>query len=85
MVVTKHADSAPLQPDFGLRHPIGFTNLDKLVFRQSKVTRRDVLEYYNQVADYLLPWLKDRPLSARLQSDAGGEACRLDRRRFVQR
>lgn len=63
----------PKGPDFKLRHPVEFTHLDKLVYRQAKVTKQNVLEYYDKIAEYLLPWLKDRPLSTRLQADLGGK------------
>lgn len=67
--VAKTVDKGPKQPDFRVKHPIHFENLDKLIFRQAKVTKRDVLEYYDKLAEYLLPWLKDRPLSVRLQGE----------------
>ena len=35
------------------------------------MSKKDVLDYYNKVADYILPYLKDRVLSARLHSDRG--------------
>lgn len=63
----------PKGPDFKLRHPVEFSNLDRLVYRQAKVTKREVLEYYDRIAEYLLPWLKDRALSTRLQADGGGK------------
>lgn len=53
----------PPQPRFKLKQPIHFTDLEKIVFRQPQLTRRNILTYYNQVADHLLPWLKDRPLT----------------------
>ena len=62
---------SPEAPDFKLKHAIQFSNLEELVFRQAKVTKRDVLQYYNEVAPHLLPWLKDRPLFTRLQGDGG--------------
>lgn len=40
-----------------------FTNLKKLYYPDDGVTKRDVLNYYNDVADLILPYLKDRPLS----------------------
>lgn len=59
----------PKQPDFKLKHPIRFTGLDRIVFRQTNLNKQGVLEYYNKMADVILPYLKDRPLHARLQSD----------------
>ncbi len=44
-------------------HAIKFTNLSKLYWPEDKVTKRDMLNYYYQVAPYILPYLKDRPQS----------------------
>ncbi len=43
--------------------PLKFTNLDKVWYPKDKVTKRDVINYYDAVAEYLVPHLKDRPLS----------------------
>jgi len=40
-----------------------FTNLDKLYYPEDGYTKRDLLNYYDSVAELLLPHLKDRPLS----------------------
>ena len=40
-----------------------FTNLKKLYYPDDGFTKRDVLNYYDGVADLILPHLKDRPLS----------------------
>ncbi len=40
-----------------------FTHLSKLYWPEDKVTKRDLFNYYYQVADYILPYLKDRPMS----------------------
>ncbi len=44
-------------------HPMKFTNLSKLYWPKDKVTKRDMLNYYYQVAPYILPYLKNRPMS----------------------
>jgi bifunctional non-homologous end joining protein LigD len=43
--------------------PLKFTNLNKVFYPREKYTKRDVLNYYDAVADLILPYLKDRPLS----------------------
>lgn len=58
----------PKQPAYKLRHKIHFAELDKIAFRQPKLTRKDVLDYYNKIADHLLPYLKDRPQLIRLHA-----------------
>jgi bifunctional non-homologous end joining protein LigD len=40
-----------------------FSNLDKVLFPKDGWTKRDLLEFYDGVADFLLPHLRDRPLS----------------------
>ncbi|HYO84714.1 MAG TPA: DNA ligase D [Bryobacteraceae bacterium] len=40
-----------------------FTNLGKIWFPKDRVTKRDVLNYYDAVSELILPHLRDRPLS----------------------
>lgn len=40
-----------------------FTNLDKVFWPKEKITKCDLINYYYQVAPYVLPYLKNRPLS----------------------
>jgi len=42
---------------------VEFSNLDKVFWPKEKYTKGDVIEYYNAIADYILPYLKDRPQS----------------------
>ena len=44
-------------------HPLKFTHLNKVLFPADGFTKRDLLNFYNDVSPYLLPHLKDRPLS----------------------
>jgi len=44
-------------------HDLKFTNLSKLYWPEDNVSKRDMFNYYYQVADFILPYLKDRPLS----------------------
>jgi bifunctional non-homologous end joining protein LigD len=44
-------------------HTLKFTNLKKIFYPAEGYTKRDVLNYYDGVADLILPHLKDRPLS----------------------
>ena len=43
---------------------------DKVIFPKKNITKIQVAEYYEKVADYMLPYLKDRPLT--LQRYPGG-------------
>lgn len=40
-----------------------FTNLSKLYWPEDNISKRDMLNYYYQMAPYILPYLKDRPQS----------------------
>jgi bifunctional non-homologous end joining protein LigD len=44
-----------------------FSNLDKVFWDKSRehpvLTKKDLIEYYNKISNYILPYLKDRPLS----------------------
>ena len=44
-------------------HELKFTNLDKVLFPRDGITKRDLINFYDAVADLLIPHLKDRPLS----------------------
>jgi bifunctional non-homologous end joining protein LigD len=45
------------------QHAIKFTNLSKAYWPKEHYTKRDLLNYYYQIAPYILPYLKDRPQS----------------------
>jgi bifunctional non-homologous end joining protein LigD len=44
-------------------HELSFSNLGKVFWPKEKYTKRDLLNYYYQVAPYILPYLEDRPQS----------------------
>ncbi len=44
-------------------HDLKFTNLSKIYWPKERYTKRDMLNYYYQVAPYILPYLKNRPQS----------------------
>lgn len=45
------------------KHKVKLTNQDKIYFPKDGITKGDVIEYYQSVASYILPHLKNRPLS----------------------
>ncbi len=54
---------------------LNFTNLDKVFFPQAKITKGDLIEYYESVAGVMLPYLKDRPHSLnRMPNGIEGES-----------
>ncbi|MHA4895292.1 DNA ligase D [Pedobacter sp. PWIIR3] len=44
-------------------HELKFTHLSKLYWPEDGISKRDMFNYYYQIADYILPYLKDRPMS----------------------
>jgi bifunctional non-homologous end joining protein LigD len=52
-----------------------FTHLDKVFFPKHHYTKGDVVSYYESIAPFILPYLRDRPLSLLRQPDGiTGEA-----------
>jgi bifunctional non-homologous end joining protein LigD len=44
-------------------HQLSFSHLSKIYWPDEKYTKRDMLNYYYQVAEYILPYLVNRPQS----------------------
>ena len=44
-------------------HRLKFTNLNKIFYPGEGIAKRDLINYYDAVADLILPHLRDRPLS----------------------
>lgn len=47
---------------------------DKIIFPKKKITKGDMAEYYDRIADQMLPYLKDRPLTLHRFPSGIGEA-----------
>jgi exodeoxyribonuclease III len=43
--------------------PLQFNHLSKVYWPEDGITKRDMFHYYDQVAAYMVPYLKDRPMS----------------------
>ncbi len=54
-------------------HRLKFTNLSKVYYPDDAIAKREVINYYAAVADFLLPHLADRPLSLRRYPDGIGQ------------
>jgi bifunctional non-homologous end joining protein LigD len=59
---TKKSDPSDTTTRIG-KYNVNLTNQDKIYFPKNKITKGDLVEYYQSVADYILPHLKNRPLS----------------------
>jgi bifunctional non-homologous end joining protein LigD len=55
-------DPVPTADDAPARPAVAFTNLDKPFWPTDGFTKGDLIGYYEGVADWLLPYLKDRPV-----------------------
>lgn len=44
------------------KHKIELTNLDKIFYPKSGYTKEDIINYYYDVAKYMLPHIKNRPM-----------------------
>ncbi|HET9237850.1 MAG TPA: non-homologous end-joining DNA ligase [Oligoflexus sp.] len=47
----------------GARQQVALTNLEKIYWPQEKITKGQLLDYYKNVAKFMLPHLRDRPQS----------------------
>jgi bifunctional non-homologous end joining protein LigD len=45
------------------KNEVKLTNLDKVYWKKEGYTKGDVINYYHKIAQYILPYLKDRPHS----------------------
>lgn len=59
----KHRSPATAKKPIKGELPFEFTHPDKIFFPKTKYTKKDIFDYYISVADYILPYLKDRPCS----------------------
>lgn len=61
------------------KHSFKIGNLDKSFYPNAGLTKRDIIEYYEKIADTILPYLKNRPLT--LQRFPNG----IDDKNFYQK
>ena len=50
------------EENFG-KKKLKLTNLNKLYWKKEGISKGQLINYYREVSDYILPYLKDRPLS----------------------
>ena len=61
------------------RHIIEVSNPDKIIFPKSKITKLEFVEYYERIAPFMLPFLKNRPISMQRFPDG------IDKKGFFQK
>ncbi|HRN78540.1 MAG TPA: non-homologous end-joining DNA ligase [Candidatus Dependentiae bacterium] len=47
------------------KYIIELSNEDKILFPKSKITKGDLINYYDRIAPVMIPYVKDRPLTMR--------------------
>ena len=60
--VPASADAEPEPVEIVEEKTVAFTNLDKVFWPEEGYTKGDLIEYHRQVAEWMLPYLVDRPL-----------------------
>jgi bifunctional non-homologous end joining protein LigD len=45
------------------KYQVAITNPDRLLFPKSKICKQDLIDYYQDIAPTMLPYLKNRPIS----------------------
>jgi bifunctional non-homologous end joining protein LigD len=45
------------------QHSLELSNTDKLFFPGEDITKGDLIDYYHQIAQVMLPYLEDRPVT----------------------
>ena len=68
-------------------HTIRLTNLEKVLFPEDGYTKADLIRYYTEVSPYLIPVVRDRPLTLKLFPDgiAGMHFYQKDKPDFTPR
>lgn len=51
---------------------VAISHPDKILFEQEGISKRELAQYYADIAQTMLPWLKDRPLSLERYPDGIG-------------
>lgn len=44
-------------------HPVILTHPEKILYEEDGISKQDLLNYYEQVGDYILPYIRNRPLT----------------------
>jgi len=61
------------------KRTIAISNPTKIIFPKPKITKQDIVDYYAQISKFMLPYMKDRPLSMQRFPDG------IDKEGFYQK
>jgi bifunctional non-homologous end joining protein LigD len=61
-VIAGAAEPAVAAPEPAERPTVAFTNLDKVFWPADGYTKGDLIAYYEGIAEWLMPYLQDRPV-----------------------
>ncbi|WP_420383146.1 DNA ligase D [Novosphingobium sp.] len=77
----KHAEAVVLEKQAPVAvveapaSPVKITNRDRVIFPEGKITKGALADYYQQVAQVMLPWAGSRPISLVRCPQGRGKAC----------
>lgn len=54
---------------------VKLSNPDKILFAKEGITKQDIADFYNRIADHMLPFMADRPLSLVRCPNGSSEQC----------
>ncbi len=54
---------------------VEITHPDKIIYPKSKITKKDVINYYIKVSNKILPYVKDRPIALERCVEGAGKMC----------
>lgn len=59
------------------QHEVEFTNLDKVMFSDIGITKGEVIDFYRRIAPFLLPHLRDQPVTLERLPEGVGRGPRF--------
>jgi len=67
--------NAPVAAATAPEPPVKVTSRERVIFPEGKLTKGDLADYYQTVADIMLPWAGSRPISLVRCPQGRGKAC----------
>ena len=54
-------------------HQLKMTHLNKVFWKEEGITKGQLINYYRDMAEWIIPWLQDKPISMRRQPNGAGD------------